>query len=198
VLATTLVATLLAPLPYAILTGVIASLVVYLNRTSRPQIRSVAPDPRHDERRFGPVARGLAECPQLKIVAVEGSLYFGAVDHFDAHLETLRDVAPEQKHLMIVGRNINFVDVAGAEALAREARARRFRGGQLYLQGLRQPAESVLRNSGFMAELGEERVFRDKPEAIARIFERLDPRICSGCKARIFRECASRPLAESG
>jgi len=193
VLGATLVATLFASLPYAILTGVIASLVVYLNRTSRPQIRSVAPDPNHVERRFGPVARGLAECPQLKIVAVEGSLYFGAVDHFDSHLDTLRDVAPGQKHLMIAGRNINFIDVAGAEALAREARARRFHGGQLYLQGLRQPAESVLRNGGFMAELEEERVFRNKPEAIARIFERLDPRICATCKTRIFKECPAPP-----
>ena len=198
VLAATLLATLLAPLPYAILTGVIASLVVYLNRTSRPQIRTVAPDPRHSERRFGPVAQGLAECPQLKIVAVEGSLYFGAVDHFESHLETLRDIAREQKHLLIVARNINFIDVAGAEALAREARARRWPGGRLSLQGLRQPVEDVLRNSGILAEIGPENVFRDKPEAIARIFERLDPGICARCRARIFEECASRPLRAPG
>jgi len=196
VLAATFAATLLAPLPYAILTGVIASLVVYLNRTSRPQIRSVAPDPRHSERRFGPIAQGIAECPQLKIIALEGSLYFGAVDHFDSHLDTLREVAPEQNHLMVLARNVNFIDVAGAEALAREARARRWGNGRLYLQGLRQPVEDVLRNSGAMDEIGAEQVFRDKREAVARIFERLDPGICSRCKARIFSECASRPLVE--
>ena len=190
----TFASTLFMNLEMAILTGVTLSLLVYLNRTSRPQIRSVAPDPRHSERRFGPVAQGLAECPQLKIVAVEGSLYFGAVDHFESHLETLREVSREQKHLLIVARNINFADVAGAESLAREARARRYGGGRLYLQGLRQPVDDVLRNGGLMAEIGEDNVFRDKREAIARIFERLDPVVCSGCRARIFGECATRPL----
>lgn len=193
----TFAATLFMNLEMAILTGVTLSLLVYLNRTSRPQIRSVAPDPRHSERRFGPVAHGLIECPQLKIVAVEGSLYFGAVDHFESHLETLREVSREQKNLLIVARNINFVDVAGAESLAREARARRFGGGRLYLQGLRQPAEDVLRNGGLMAEIGEDNVYRDKREAIARIFERLDPMVCAACRARIFGECATRPLREA-
>lgn len=192
----TFAATLLMDLEMAILVGVTLSLLLYLNRTSRPQIRSVAPDPRHTERRFAPVAQGLVECPQLKIVAVEGSLYFGAVDHFESHLETLREVAREQKHLLIVARNINFVDVAGAEALAREARARRFNGGSLQLQGLRQPAEDVLRNGGYLSEIGAENVFRDKGEAIARCFDKLDPAICRRCSARIFRECASRPLVE--
>ena len=193
----TFAATLFMNLEMAILVGVTLSLLVYLNRTSRPQIRAVAPDPRHTDRRFAPVAHGLVECPQFKIVALEGSLYFGAVDHFETHLQTLREVAPAQKHLLIVARNINFIDIAGAEALAREARARRFHGGQLYLQGLRQPAEDALRNGGLMPELGAERVFRDKPEAIARIFERLDPAICGRCTARIFRECAARPLLQT-
>jgi SulP family sulfate permease len=196
VLGFTFAATLLMNLEVAILVGVTLSLLVYLNRTSRPQMRAVAPDPRHSERRFGPVAQGIAECPQLKIMAVEGSIYFGAVDHVEAHFETLREVAREQKHLLVVSRNINFIDIAGGEALAREARARRWIGGRLWLQGLRQPAEDLLRKSGFMADVGEDAVFRDKQEAIARVFERLDPAICARCRARIFEECASRPLRE--
>jgi sulfate permease, SulP family len=196
VLGTSFLATLVMPLPYAILAGVIASLLVYLNRTSRPQMRAVAPDPRHSLRRFGPVAQGIVECPQLKIMTVEGSIYFGAVEHVASRLETLREVAREQKHLLVVARNINFLDVAGAEALAREARSRLWGGGRLWLQGLRLPAEDVLRNGGFLAEIGEDAVFRDKHEAIARVFERLDPGICSRCRARIFQECASRPLRE--
>lgn len=196
VLVFTFAATLLMNLEVAILIGVTLSLIVYLNRTSRPQMRAVAPDPRHSVRRFGPVAQGIVECPQLKIMAVEGSIYFGAVDHVESHFETLRAVAREQKHLLVVARNINFLDIAGGEALAREARARRWIGGRLWLQGLRQPAEDLLRKSGFMAEVGEDAVFRDKREAIARVFDKLDPGICARCRARIFEECASRPLRE--
>ena len=193
----TFAATLLMNLEMAILVGVTVSLLLYLNRTSRPQVRTMAPDPRHSERRFAPISQGLAECPQLKIVTVEGSLYFGAVDHFESHLDALREVARMQKNLLIVARNINFIDIAGAAALSREGRLRRQEGGRLYLQGLRQPAEIVLRNGGFMAELGDDQVFRDKSEAIGRIFDRLDPEICARCTARIFGECATRPLVES-
>jgi SulP family sulfate permease len=130
-------------------------------------------------------------------MAIEGSIYFGAVDHVESHLDTLREVSRDQRHLLVVARNINFLDIAGAEALVREARARRWRGGQLYLQGLRQAAEVVLRNGGFLQEIGPEAVFRDKREAIAKVFERLDPGICARCKARIFEECATRPLRET-
>jgi len=197
VLGLTLASTLLMNLEMAILVGVTLSLLVYLNRTSRPQMRAVAPDPRHSVRRFGPVAQGIVECPQLKIMAIEGSIYFGAVDHVESHLDTLREVSRDQRHLLLVARNINFLDIAGAEALVREARARRWRGGRLYLQGLRQAAEVVLRNGGFLEDIGPDAVFRDKREAIARVFEQLDPGTCARCRARIFEECATRPLRES-
>ena len=181
------------PIAYAILVGVMASLVVYLQRTSRPMMRSLVPDPRHSERQLAPPGEELQECPQLKILSVEGSIYFGAVDHVESHFDTLRERTREQRRLLLVSRNINFVDVAGAEALVREARKRRWDNGQLYLQGLRQPVENVLKNGGFIEELGAENVFRTKREAISDIFEQLDRAICARCTARIFRECATLP-----
>lgn len=193
VLVFTYAATLIMHLETAILVGVTLSLLVYLHRTSRPQMRTLVPDPRHEKRRMAPMAQGLAECPQIKIMTVEGSIYFGAVDHIESHLDTLREVAPEQKHFLLIARNVNFVDVAGAEALAHEARKRRWDGGTLALQGLRQPVVSVLRNSGLLPEIGEENVFRSKNEAIAALYARLDRGICNRCTARIFRECTAPP-----
>lgn len=197
VLIFTYAATLVMHLETAILIGVTLSLLVYLHRTSRPQMRTFVPDPRHDKRRMGPMAPGLAECPQIKIMTVEGSIYFGAVDHIESHLDTLREVAQGQKHLLLIARNVNFVDVAGAEALAHEARKRRWNGGTLAMQGLRQPVENVLRNSGLMDEIGKENIFRSKSEAVSALFGRLNRDVCSRCKARIFKECASLPPPES-
>lgn len=198
VLALTFAATLLMSLEIAILVGVTLSLVVYLNRTSRPQMRALVPDPRHAERTLGPVAGRLAECPQLKIMSIEGSIYFGAVDHVESRFDTLREVTREQKHLLLFSRNINFIDVAGAEALAREARKRRWAGGQLYLCGLRQPVEDVLRRSELLAEIGADHIYRNMREAIGKSFARLDARICAGCRARIFEECAALPPPREG
>lgn len=198
VLGLTFAATLLMNLEMAILAGVTLSLLVYLNRTSRPQMHTLVPDPRHPKRAFSPLGEGLVECPQLRVITIDGSIYFGAVDHVESHLDTLREVAAGQKHLLIVARNINFIDVAGAEALAREARKRRWSGGRLYLCALRQPVEDVLRNSGLLADIGEENVFRGKKEAISEIFRRLDPQTCARCSARIYQECTAAAAAPHG
>ncbi len=193
VLAVTFFATLLLDLEFAILVGVLASLVLYLNRTSHPIMRSLVPDPRHSQRKMTEVEDSLLECPQLKILRVEGSIYFGAVGHVERHLDTLREHSPGQKHLLLMSKSINFVDMAGAELLVEEARRRREAGGQLYFYSLRKPVEELFERGGYIAELGRENIFRGKREAIGGVFTRLDQSVCARCRARIFEECASVP-----
>ena len=193
VLVITFVTTLLVDLEFSILVGVLASLVLYLNRTSHPILRSLVPDPRHTGRKMTEVEDGLVECPQLKILRIEGSLYFGAVGHVERHLDTLREHSPGQKHLLLMSKSINTVDMQGAELLVEEARRRRAGGGQLYFYSLRQPVEELLERGGYMDEIGRENVFRGKREAIGGVFTRLDQSICARCRARIFEECASVP-----
>jgi sulfate permease, SulP family len=196
VVVVTFFATLVLDLEFAILVGVLVSLVLYLNRTSHPILRSLVPDPRHTERKMTEVEDSLVECPQLKILRIEGSIYFGAVGHVRRHLDTLREASPAQKHLLLMSKSINTVDMAGAELLVEEARRRRANGGQLYFYSLRKPVEELLERGGYMAEIGREHVFRGKREAIGGVFTRLDRSICATCRARIFEECASVPMPE--
>jgi len=196
VLAVTLAATLLLNLELAILAGVTLSLVVYLARTSRPHMRTVLPDPAHPARKFVEYAPRMIECPQAKFLRIEGSLYFGAIDHAAGHLDTLRGHAPGQKHLVVMSKSINFVDVAGAELLAHEARRRRADGGALYFYGMRQGAREALERGGQIEEIGRESIFTSKRELVAGVFARLDRSICAQCTARIFEECRSLPRGE--
>jgi len=189
VMATTLLATILLPIEFAVLTGVFVSLILYLYRTSRPTMRSLVPDPRHATRKFGEVEAGLKECPQVKILRIEGSIYFGAVNHVQTHFETLREASPAQKHLLVMAKSVNFVDMAGAETLVTEAIKRRAAGGALYLYSLRRPVEDMLLRGGYIQHIGAENVFHSKGEAIATVFARLDSSICARCTARIFLEC---------
>ena len=193
VLAITFFATLLLDLEFAILVGVLVSLVLYLKRTSHPFMRSLVPDPRHTQRKMTEVEDSLVECPQLKILRIEGSIYFGAVGHVERHLDTLREHSPGQRHLLLMSKSINSVDMAGAELLVEEARRRREGGGQLYFYSLRKPVEELLERGGYLAGIGRENIFRGKREAIAGAFARLDLSICATCRARIFEECASVP-----
>jgi sulfate permease, SulP family len=193
VLAITFVATLLFEMELAIALGVLASLAVYLHRTSHPIMRTLVPDPRHPNRKMTEPEDDLRECPQAKILRIEGSIWFGAASHVERHFDTLREHAPTQKHLVLMAKSVNFVDMAGAELLAAEAQRRRAMGGRLYFYSLRQPVEDLLRRGGYMKRIGEDNVFRGKHEAFATVFDRLDRDICAACRARIFLECKTLP-----
>jgi SulP family sulfate permease len=177
--------------------GAFVSLVAYLHRTSRPSMRSLVPDPRHDRRKMAEVEAQLPECPQLKILRIEGSIYFGAVSHVATHFDTLRKTSPGQKHLLVMAKSINFVDLAGADLLAQEAAARRWCGGQLCIYGLRQPTRDMLERGGFLDRIGRDNVFASTEEAISSVFSRLDKDVCRRCTARIFLECRALPAPES-
>ncbi len=77
VLWVTLIGTLV-DLEKGIFFGIALSLVLYLYRTSRPTLESVVPDPDPDSYHYVS-AEGKPECPQIKMVRLNGSIYFGAV-----------------------------------------------------------------------------------------------------------------------
>ncbi len=196
VLATTFFGALFLDLEFAILAGVILSLVLYLMRTSRPRILPRVPDPRLPKRQFN-TDPSLPECPQLKMVRIDGSLFFGAVPHVQETLAEYEREKPEQRHLLLLMHGVNFADVAGAEFLAHEAERRRARGGGLYLYRVKEGVMEVLRRGGYIETIGEENCFRSKSDAIGYIVRRLDPEICRRCTARIFKECESLPGPEA-
>ncbi len=195
VLATTFFATLFVELEFAIYVGVMLSLIIYLMRTAQPRVAVTVPDPNTQHRNFVSDAK-LPECPQLKVVRIDGSIYFGAVDHVGERLHSFAEADPAQKHLLVVGSGVNFIDLAGAELLAAEARRRRGQGGDLYLAKIKPEACETLRRGGFRDLIGADNIFPGKASAIASIFQRLDHSICARCDKRIFAECAQvRPLS---
>jgi SulP family sulfate permease len=192
VLAVTFFATLLLELEFAIMAGVLLSLALYLNRTSKPRLVTRVPNPRTPTRDFITDPK-LPECPQLKLVRLDGSLFFGAVSHVAETLAKMEEKEPRQRHLAIVASGVNFIDVAGAELLEQEAKRRRALGGGLYLIRVKPGVCEPLTRGGYLDAIGKENVFTGKTEAIAWATSRVDPEICRTCTARIFRECATKP-----
>jgi sulfate permease, SulP family len=192
ILATTFFATLLLELEFAIFLGVMLSLGLYLKRTSAPAIRIRTPDPHHINRKFA-TAHDLPECPQLRFVRIDGSLFFGAINYVQTRLRDFEEQSPQQKHLAIVAYGINFIDLAGGEFLVKEAQHRRKIGGDLYLIRVKESVYGEFKRAGFIDGIGRDNIFAGKTEAIGRIFERLDRNVCAHCEKRIFRECQSLP-----
>ncbi len=197
VLAVTFVTTLVAELEFAIYVGVILSLVLYLNRTSHPRFITLVPDPERNRKAFVNIRKKPSpECPQLKIVRIDGSVFFGAVNHVVESLDVITRENPEQAHILIVGGGINFIDVAGCEMFAEEARRLRLEGRVLYLCSLKGEVLDVLKRGGCVGHVGGENLFRSKSEAVRKlVLTRLDPERCRVCRVRIFNECSRMPGA---
>lgn len=187
-------ATMTIRIEMAILLGTILSLVTYLYRTSRPFMRVMGFDSVEHERPFvvrADVPAPLPECPQLKMIRMEGEVYFGAVPYVADQLRDLR--AEPAKHLLVMAKSMNFIDVPAAELWRDEMTKRRAAGGDLYFHRPRPPVLELWQRVNFTNELGPDHVFGTKRIAIATIFDRLDRGICATCTIRVFEECKTLP-----
>ena len=190
VLIVTFVATLLIELQFAIYIGVILSLMLFLNRTSRPAIQSAVPAAAPGAYHFVP-REDEPECCQLKMLFIDGPVYFGAVDHVQHSLHGIDEAKPAHKHVLILAPGISFVDAAGMTLLAEEAKRRREMGGGLYFHRLKPDIVASMRKGGTLDDIGEQNLFAMGPNVIDQLYPRLDSEVCRQCRTRIFRQCNS-------
>jgi SulP family sulfate permease len=187
VLMVTLLGTLFLELEIALFLGILMSMFFYLEKTSKPNIAVFG---KNNEGKFINIIRDetAKECPQLKIIRIDGSIYFGAVEgilNFFADLYEKND----RKHLLIIANGINFIDIAGAEWLSQEALKWQKRGGGIYLVGLKIISQDILQDGGFIKTIGEDNFFKDKNSAISAIYKKLDKDACVNCDVKLFNEC---------
>ncbi|MGE5339229.1 MAG: SulP family inorganic anion transporter [Gemmatimonadota bacterium] len=195
VLTATFIATLTLDLEFAIYIGVLLSLMLYLNRTSRPPLEDVKPLRGQLPPTFS-ADTGLPDCPQLKIARLNGSIFFGAINHLQEALHQIDERNPNHRHLLLVASGINFVDLAGAHLLAREARRRRALGGGLYIFNMKAEPLNMLRRCGAFDEIGADNFFDLDDDVIGTLMGRLQRPLCESCALRVFAPC--RTLAATG
>ena len=200
--ASTAIATVAIRMEVAILLGTLLSLLLYLNRTSKPAVRPLGFTDRSRNRQLEEIGQMTSpsealQCPQLAMIRMEGDIYFGATAHVSAKLNDLRNRPDAPKHLLIMSRSMNFIDLAGAELWEQERQSRKKMGGDLYFHRPRNDVIKMWRKTGFVERMGSNHIFLTKEQAIATIFSSLDHDICRGCNVRAFRECAQIPFEPS-
>ena len=187
ILAATLIGTLFN-LEAGIFLGVFLSLLMFLYRTSKPELIPVVPAPEEGAYHFVR-AKGRPECPQLRAMRVTGSFYFGAASYVQQVLQQIDEDNPQQKSVLLTCSGLSYIDIAGAEVLAQEARRRRRLGGGLYFYRLNQASYKFLRQGGYTHEIGEGAFFPVMTDVTKALYWTLNPDVCRTCKTRIFNEC---------
>jgi len=187
VLIVTLLGTLFLELETALFLGILISLFFYLEKTSKPNIAVFG---KNNEDKFINIIRDetAKECPQLKMIRIDGSLYFGAVEGISNYFADLYKES-KQQHLLIISNGINFIDVAGAEWITQETLKWQKRGGGIYFVGLKIISQDILLDGGFANAIGFHNFFKNKNLAISTIYKNLDKDVCENCSVKLFAEC---------
>ncbi len=200
ILLTTFFGTLFLELEFAIYLGVLLSLVIFLARTSTPEIVVLAPDidPRYHKHALVDVStKPAVQCPQLKIIRVDMSIYFGSLDHIQSkiHKITKRDKVYD---ILIIAEGINLIDLAGTEMLLHEAERLDAMGGGLYFVGIKPSVYESISKTHLINGIGNSHFFDDKKEAIIKLSRllRMQGR-CELCRDRVFKECKDLPMPEA-
>jgi sulfate permease, SulP family len=176
ILAVTFASTLILALEFAIYLGVLLSLGLYLKRTARPPLVPVTPPLAGAHSSEGKPCKNCEQHDNLRILRVDGSLFFGAVDHVRLSLD--QHTAEGCRHIVLVGHGVNFIDYAGAELLVEQEARLRALGGKLYFCSFKSAVLTFLRKPRYNQLLREAEFFESPEEAVERIAKTADSCAC--------------------
>lgn len=169
----TLVGAWTLELDQAIYLGVGLSVVMFLRRARQLTVRELVVDGAgrlreattaiaSEDDELPEPEEGYDVCPQIRILHVEGSLFFGAAGELGAALDTaLAD--PEIAVLVVRLKRCQGLDVTTAEILRAAALRMRQEGRHLVLVGMRPPVMERMRALGLVEVVGEAQVFPTQP-----------------------------------
>ena len=191
ILFTTFFATLFLELEFAIYLGVLLSLVLFLAKTSTPEVVTLAPDTDTNtgkKKLININKKPVNQCPQLKIIRIDMSIYFGSINHIQNRIHHIIENENIQ-HILVIGTGINFIDLSGAEAMVSDANRLKRMGGGLYFAEFKSSVYEYISKKCFVAKVGNAYFFDSKKEAIRSIYKKLDSKTCDNCEVNVFTEC---------
>ena len=174
---TTMVGTWVLPLDQAIYLGVGLSVIFYLRRARLLEVAElvVGDDDDLEEISLGSALRDhQRRMPGIRLLQVEGALFFGAAGELQAALDRVASDASVQVVVLRL-RSTQGMDFTVADVLEKTAEALRERGRTLVVTGMRGLALSTFERSGCLEAIGADNLFaaRDSSgRALERALER--------------------------
>ena len=165
----TFICTLLfAPhLDKGIMVGVLLSLGVFLYKSMRPKVVSLARS--EDEALRCVEEHSLRECEHIAVIRFDGPLFFANSSYLEDQITDRMQAKPNLKHIVIVANGINDMDASGEEILSLLLDRVRSAGVDLSLSGVNESVMKVLKRTYLIAKIGEDHLFPTMEKAIGTI-----------------------------
>ncbi len=150
-----------------IMIGVVLSLIVFLYKSMRPSVASLA---RAEDNALRCAAtHGLEECEYVTMVRFDGPLFFANATYLEDKITETMLSKPKLKHIIIVANGINDIDASGEEMLSLLVDRVRSAGIGLSLSGVNESVMKVFEHTHLMAKIGTDDLFPTMEKAIAAV-----------------------------
>ena len=167
----TFVCTLLfAPhLDRGIMIGVVLSLLVFLYKSMRPGVASLARA--EDQALRCAETHGLQECEYIAMIRFDGPLFFANESYLEDEIMKIMKAKPSLRHIVIVSNGINDIDASGEETLSLLVDRVRSAGINISLSGVNETVMKVLKRTHFLEKIGENKLFPTMEQAIESVYD---------------------------
>jgi len=187
---TVFILSLLAKPDYALLIGVMISLVFFLWKTMHPRIIRITKDPQHNMF-VNADAHEKPSCPQILHLSSDNVIYFANAEYTVEHiLEKLDEMDSPVKYLLLDLQAMGFVDITGIDELRLLLEEAKSRGVAVAFMGIHKPVMETFRQSGFIQAIPPDLIIENRAKAITVLFEKIDHDYCKDqCPYIVFNEC---------
>ncbi len=151
-----------------IVVGVILSLLVFLYKSMRPTVVSLA---RHEDKSLRDcITFGLKECAHITMVRFDGPLFFANASYLEDTITERMRKKQKLRHIILVSSGINDIDSSGEETLSLIVDRVRSAGIDISMSGLNESVAAVLKRTHFFAKIGEDHIYPTSENAINSIY----------------------------
>ena len=181
---------LVAKPDYALLIGVIMSLMFFLWKTMHPRIVRISKSPElgmFTNADFGEIP----SCPQILQLRSDNSIFFANAEYTIEHImERYHEQEPRPGFLLLDLQSMNFIDITGVNELRELKEELESKGTELAMMEIHLPVKEVFNHSGFVYEMRPDLLFHKRGDAYENLFKLLDHDYCrNSCPYALFEEC---------
>jgi len=150
-----------------ILIGVALSLGVYLYKSMRPKVATLA---LHEDSSLRDADHfGLKMCKHIAVIRFDGPLFFANSNFMEDQInDRMRDM-PELRHILIVANGINDIDASGEGMLSLIVDRVRSAGYKISFSGMKENVLKAMKRTHLLAKIGEENIYPLAAVAISSI-----------------------------
>ncbi len=169
VMVVTFVASLLLSIEYGILIGVVLSLILVLQQSSRPRVAVLGHVPGTTNYRNVNVLNNLKQYDGVLIVRLEDQLFFGNNEYFDEQIRALVESKSGNLHaLFLDAKSIFQIDSSGIDTLCNILEYLKDKEIELHICSGMARFRHQLSKSGFTKRLGTDRIHISVHKAITQ------------------------------